>query len=52
MGPSTDPCGTPQQARDINIHKLHPFPKKNGLGSADFLHRGTGYVEIAVRSYY
>jgi len=24
------------------------FPKKIGLGSADFLHSGTGYIEIAV----
>jgi len=28
-----------QHARDINIHKLHPLPEKNGLGSADLLHR-------------
>ena len=33
---------------DINIHKLHPLPEKIGLGSADFLHCGTGYIEIAV----
>ena len=37
-----------QHARDINIHKLHPLPEKIGLGSADFLHSGTGYIEIAV----
>jgi len=38
-----------QQARDINIHKLHPLPEKIGLGrSADFLHSGTGYTEKAV----
>jgi len=37
-----------QHARDINIHKLHSLPKKIGLGSADFLHSGTGYIEIAV----
>jgi len=38
-----------QHASDINIHKLlQPFPEKNGLGSADFLHSGTGYIEIAV----
>ena len=30
-----------QHACDINIHKLHPFPEKIGLGSADFLHSGT-----------
>ena len=30
-----------QHARDINIHKLHPSPKKIGLVSADFLHSGT-----------
>ena len=35
-----------QHARDINIHKLHPLPKKNRLGrSADFLYSGTGYIE-------
>jgi len=38
-----------QHARDINIHKLHPLPgKKIGLGSADFLHSGSGYIDIAV----
>jgi len=38
-----------QHARDINIHKLHPLPEKIGSGrSADFLHSGTGYIEIAV----
>jgi len=37
-----------QHARDINIHKLHPHPEKISLGSADFLHSGTGYIEIAV----
>jgi len=38
-----------QHARDINIHKLHPLPEKNRLiGSAGFLHRGTGHMEIAV----
>jgi len=37
-----------QHARYINIHKLQPFLKKIGLGSADFLHSGTGYIEIAV----
>jgi len=36
-----------QHARDINIHKLHPYyPKKIGLGRyADFMHSGTGYIE-------
>jgi len=35
-----------QHTRDINIHKLDPFPKKIGLNhSADFLHSGTGYIE-------
>jgi len=35
-----------QQARDVNIHKLHPLPEIIGLGrSADFLHSGTGYIE-------
>jgi len=34
-----------QHARDINIHKFHPLPQKNRLGSADFLHNGTGYIE-------
>ena len=39
----------PERAHDINIHKLHPLPEKIGLGrSADFLHSGTGYIEIAV----
>jgi len=33
-----------QHTRDINIHKLHPLPDKIGLGSADFLHSGTGYI--------
>ena len=29
----------------INIHKLHPLPKKKiGLGSADFLHSGTPLI--------
>jgi len=37
-----------QHARDINIYKLHPVPKNIGLGSADFLHSGNGYIEIAV----
>jgi len=37
-----------QHARDINIHNLHPLPEKIGLGSADFLQSGTGYIEIAV----
>ena len=37
-----------QHACDINIHTLHHFPEKIGLGSADFLHSGTGYIEIAV----
>jgi len=38
-----------QHAQDINIHKFHPLPEKIGLGhSADFLHGGTGYIEIAV----
>ena len=37
-----------QHACDINIHKLHQLPeKKIGLGSANFLHSGTGYIEIA-----
>jgi len=36
-----------QHARDINIHKLHPLPEKIGLGSADFIHSATGYIEIA-----
>ena len=31
---------------NISIHKLHPFPEKIGLGSADFLRSGTGYIEI------
>jgi len=31
-----------QHACDINIHKLHPLTEKIGLGSADFLHSGTG----------
>ena len=31
-----------QQARDVNIHKLHPLPEIIGLGrSADFLHNET-----------
>ena len=35
--------------RYINIQKLHPLPEKNiGLGSADFLHSGTGCIEKAV----
>jgi len=33
-----------QHTRDINIHKLHTLPEKIGLGSADFLHSGTGYI--------
>jgi len=37
-----------QQASDINIHKLHPLPEKIGLGSADFLHSGTGCVAVFV----
>jgi len=38
-----------QHARNINIHKFHPLPKKIGFGrSADFLHSGTGHNEIAV----
>jgi len=37
-----------QHARDINIHTLHPLPEKIGLGSADLLHSGTGYIEMAV----
>jgi len=38
-----------RHARYISIHKLHPLPEKIGLGrSADFLHSGTGYIEIAV----
>jgi len=38
----------PQHARDINIHELYPLPEKIGLGCADFLHSGTGYIETAV----
>jgi len=35
-----------QHARYINIHKLHPFPEKIGLGrSADSLHSGTSCIE-------
>jgi len=37
-----------QHARDINIRKLNPLPEKIGLGSVDFLHSGTGYIEIAM----
>ena len=37
-----------QHSRDMNIHKLHPLPEKMGLGSADFLHSATGYIQIAV----
>ena len=37
-----------QHARDISIHKLHSLPEKIGLGSADCVHTGTGYTEIAV----
>jgi len=29
-------------------YKFHPLPEKIGLGSADFLHSGTGYIEIAM----
>ena len=36
-----------QHARDIHIYKLHPLPEKIGLGSADFMHSATGYIEIA-----
>jgi len=36
-----------QHTHNINIHKLHPLRKKIGLGCADFMHSGTGYVEIA-----
>jgi len=41
-----------KHARDITIHKLHPLPEKIGLVlSADFMHSGTGYIEISrVRS--
>jgi len=40
-----------QNARDINIHKLHTLlPEKIGLGrSADFLHSGTPLLEILSR---
>jgi len=38
----------PHHARDINIRELHPLPEKIGLGCADFLHSGTGSIEIAV----
>ena len=38
-----------QNARDINIHKLHhPLPEKNRLGPCRFSAHGTGYIEIAV----
>jgi len=41
-----------QHARDINIHKLHPLPEKNGLGrSVDFLHSGTPLL-IAFNAHY
>jgi len=36
-----------QNARDINIHKLHPLPEKIGLSrSANFLHSGTPLLRI------
>jgi len=36
-----------QKAHNINIHKFQPLPEK-GMGSADFLHNGTGYTEKIV----
>jgi len=47
LWPSQQRGCTAQHARDINIHSLHPLPEKIGLGCADFLHCGTGYIEIA-----
>jgi len=38
---------TARARQKIFISSTH-FPKKIGLGSADFLHSGTGYIEIAV----
>ena len=30
---------------EINTDYTRSFPEKNGLGSADFLYSGTGYIE-------
>jgi len=41
--------GYAQHARDINIHKLHPLPKKNRLGPlCRFSAQWNRFIEIAV----